>query len=136
MLGRAKKVVFIAAGTSCVVVGVIGIFVPLLPTTPFLLLAAYLYSRSSDKHLRWLLSNRWFGKYLRGYREGHGVPLRVKVAALSTLWCTIGISGFLFVSSAWIRLLLLLIGSAVTIHILRIKTSPTESAGNRSPGEP
>ena len=65
-----KKNLLIAAGTLCVVLGVIGMFIPVLPTTPFLLLAAVCYGRSSKRFYHWLLTNRWFGEYIRNYREG------------------------------------------------------------------
>lgn len=122
MLEKTRKAFLIAAGTMCVVVGVIGIFVPLLPTTPFLLLAAYLYGRSSERYLRWLLSNRWFGQYLRGYREGLGIPRNVKLGTIVTLWFTLAVSGLFFVTSLSARLVLLVIGVAVSVHLFLIGT--------------
>ncbi|MBM3287822.1 MAG: DUF454 domain-containing protein [Candidatus Eisenbacteria bacterium] len=111
-----------AAGTLSVALGVVGIFVPLLPTTPFLLLAAYCYGRSSERFHRWLLENRWFGEYVRDYREGRGLRRREKARALFALWLTIGIGVCFFASAWWLRLLLIGAATGVTIHLLRLRT--------------
>ncbi len=116
------KALFIALGTLSVAFGVVGIFVPILPTTPFLLLAAFFYARSSDTFLRWLLYNRWFGAYIRNYREGHGIPRREKFLTITALWLTIGLSATFAVSLWWVKLLLIVIAIAVTIHLVMIKT--------------
>jgi len=116
------KFLFITLGTLSVAFGVVGIFVPILPTTPFLLLAAFFYARSSDKFLHWLLYNRWFGTYIRNYREGRGMPRREKILTITALWLTIGLSAAFAVSVWWVKLLLVVIAIAVTIHLMRIKT--------------
>jgi hypothetical protein len=82
IIGNLSKGVLIIAGTSFAGLGILGIFLPLLPTTPFLLLAAACYARSSERFYNWLLNNRWFGHYIRNYLEGKGVPLRVKVLSI------------------------------------------------------
>ena len=114
--------VLIAAGTVSLGLGVIGIFVPILPTTPFLLLSAACYARSSERFLHWLLNNRWFGAYIRNYREGRGMPRSSKILTLVALWATLGLSAIFAVSTGWMRLLLVVIGVGVTIHLLRLKT--------------
>lgn len=119
---RIFKAVLAAAGTVFLLLGIIGIFVPILPTTPFLLLTAYCYGRSSERFYRWLLNNRWFGVYLRNYREGRGIPLPNKILTLTLLWLTIGSAALFVLSAWWSRLLLCAIAIAVTIHIIRIKT--------------
>jgi uncharacterized protein len=119
---RFVRALFIFAGTLSVALGVLGIFLPLVPTTPFLLLAAYCYTRSSPRLLEGLLTSRWFGAYIRNYREGRGIPMREKVLTLSLLWLTIAAST-LFVLDSWpLRLLLLAIAAGVTIHVVRVKT--------------
>ncbi|UCH62722.1 MAG: YbaN family protein [Fidelibacterota bacterium] len=100
----------------------LGIFLPLLPTTPFLLLAAACYIRSSDKFYHWLIANRWFGRYIRNYREGRGVPLSTKVIAIGLLWITIGYSVFFMVDILALRILLILIAVGVTTHLVLLKT--------------
>jgi len=128
--GRLRRGLLVAAGILFVGLGVVGAFVPVLPTTPFLLLAAACFVRSSDRLYRWLLGNRFFGEYLRRYREGEGVPLASKVATLFLLWVTLAVSAFAAVPPRlwWVRLLLLVVGVSVTVHILRIKTrrKPTD----------
>lgn len=117
-----KRVLLITAGTCSVVLGVVGIFVPVLPTTPFLLLAAALYAKSSQRFYRWLLGHRYLGPYIRNYREGRGIPARTKVVTLALLWVTIGSSAILVVESMPVRLLLAGVAVGVTVHIARIPT--------------
>ena len=117
-----RKTLLITAGTICVVLGTLGVFVPVLPTTPFLLLAAACYARSSHRFYQWLISNRIFGRYIRNYREGKGIPLRTKVVALTLLWLTIGYSAFFVLDSLIVRLLLLAIAVGVTFHLVLAKT--------------
>jgi len=109
----------IAAGFLFVGLGILGIFLPVLPTTPFLLLAAACFARSSQKFYNWLLNNRWFGRYIRNYREGKGIPLRVKIITILLLWVTILISAY-FVSIIYVRIILILVAIGVTIHVARI----------------
>ena len=112
----------ITAGTICVGLGALGIFLPLLPTTPFLLLAAACYIRSSEKFYRWLITNRWFGSYIRNYREGRGVPRSTKIIAVGLLWITIGYSALFVVGSLFFRAILILIAIGVTTHLVLLKT--------------
>jgi uncharacterized membrane protein YbaN (DUF454 family) len=118
LISHLKKWLLIATGTICVALGVAGIFLPLLPTTPFLLLAAVCYAGSSEKFYRWLMNNRWFGRYIRNYREGKGLPLTTKVVSVALLWISIGYSATFIVP--WIsgKLVLLVIALGVTFHIL------------------
>lgn len=109
-------------GTLCVTLGVIGVFVPVLPTTPFLLLAAICYARSSDRLYDWLLTNRWFGDYVRHYREDKGLPLNQKIITLTALWLTLGYAALFAVSQFWAQIILFGIALTVTIHLLRVKT--------------
>lgn len=121
-MNRVVRALFVALGTVSLGLGLVGIFLPILPTTPFLLLAAFFYARSSERLLRWLLTNRWFGSYIRNYREGRGLPLREKVVTIVLLWAAIGFSTVYVVSVWWVRLVLLLIAGGVTIHLIRLKT--------------
>ena len=120
------RALLLALGHLSVALGVIGIALPLLPTTPFLLLAAWCYSKSSEKFHTWLLTNRWFGEYIRNYKEGKGIPQKTKILALSFLWTTILLSAFLVLDSWPLRGLLLFIASAVSWHILRLPTMKSE----------
>jgi uncharacterized protein len=120
--GHLKKWSLITAGTICVVLGVAGIFMPLLPTTPFLLLAAFCYAGSSPRFYHWLLNNRWFGRYITNYREGRGLTLTTKVVSLLLLWVTIGCSAFFVMPWLAGKLVLLTIAAGVTIHIIGKRT--------------
>jgi len=119
---RLIRWVLIIAGTFFVGLGVLGIFLPLLPTTPFLLLAAVCYARSSKRFYNWLLNNKWFGNYVKNYQEKKGVPLKVKILSISLLWITIMFSTVFTVHILFIRIILILIAIGVTIHILSIRT--------------
>ena len=111
-------------GIISVGVGTAGIFLPLLPTTPFLLVAAACFIRSSDRLYQWLLHNRWFGSYIRNYREKRTLPLRAKVTALVLLWTTMTYSIFFLVTNKALQVLLLLIAAIVTIYLFSLKTRP------------
>ena len=102
--------------------GIAGIFLPLLPTTPFLLLAAACFARSSDRLYNWLLNNRWFGRYIRDYLQKRAIRLRVKVFAITVLWLVIGFSGVFVTDSVIFRIMLFLIAAGVTWHLLSVRT--------------
>ena len=123
LLNPILKWLLILAGSIFVGLGIIGIFIPILPTTPFLLLAAACFLRSSNKMYNWLLTNRVFGKYLKSYIEGNGISIKVKIGTISFLWITIISSAFFFTESIIMRLLLIFIAISVTIHIVLIRTS-------------
>ncbi len=119
---RYVRVLLMIAGTFFVAVGLIGIILPILPTTPFLLLAAACYSKSSERCHRWLLTNRLFGNYIRNYLQGKGIPMKVKLSTIAFLWLTISVSAFFFVEILWVRILLYVIAIGVTAHILTLRT--------------
>ncbi len=121
---KLKKGLLISAGTFFTATGIIGIFVPILPTTPFLLLAAACYLRSSQRFYNWLLGNRFFGAYVRNYLQGRGMPRKVKIATIFLLWLTISCSIIIAVQVLVVRVILLIIAIGVTVHILLIKTTP------------
>lgn len=116
------KGILIVSGTFFLILGIIGIFIPLLPTTPFLLLAAACYARGSKKFYNWLINNKWLGEYIKNYQEGRGIPLTVKILSITLLWVTITFSTIIIVSNFLLRIILIIIAIGVTIHILTIKT--------------
>ena len=116
------RIVLIVGGTSSVAIGILGVFVPILPTTPFLLLGAACYARSSQKFYDWLLNNKYFGNYIRNYRERKGIPLKGKVLAVALLWATIGCSVAFAVELLFVRVLLIVIAIGVSIHIFSLRT--------------
>jgi hypothetical protein len=105
---------------------------PVLPTTPLLLLALACYCRSSERMYRWMLTNRVFGRHLDKYRAGRGMPLRVKASTLALLWLAIGYAAFFSVDSPAVQALLLAIAAIVTFHIATI---PALGRGKRLPTE-
>lgn len=116
------RILLVISGSIAVVLGVLGIFLPILPTTPFLLLAALCYARSSKRFYTWLLNNRWFGNYIRNYREKRAIPLKIKVSSITILWVTILVSAIFFVPFIWVKILLIFIATGVTIHIAKLHT--------------
>ena len=116
------RILLVIAGTFFVGLGIVGIFVPVLPTTPFLLLAAACYARGSQRFYGWLLNNKWFGSYIRNYLERKGIPLRVKVVTVTLLWITIGVSVAFAVETLVLKLILVIIAIGVSIHILSVRT--------------
>jgi len=124
---RFSKPILIATGTLSVALGAIGMFVPLLPTTPFLLLGAFCYSRSSDRFYRRLLDNRVCGPYITNYRELGGITLRQKVTAISVLWLSIANTAWFVAPPLWAKLALFLVASAVTVYLVRLTTVPSET---------
>ncbi len=135
--GGIAKLLWNAAGTFFLSLGIVGIAIPLLPTTPFLLLAATCYYRGSPRMHRWMQTNRYFGKHLRDYQEGRGMPWKVKAATVSLLWAVIAFSAVFATSSTVIRIVLLVVAAAVTIHTLTLKTKKNEPGHARgsSPGD-
>lgn len=123
------KQITIALGTLCVILGIIGIFVPLLPTTPFLLLAASLYLRSSPKLYKKLISNKIIGIYIYNYINNKSISKTSKIISLITLWLTISFSAFYFTSNIFIKILLFTIATGVSIHVLSLKS--TRKSENR-----
>jgi uncharacterized membrane protein YbaN (DUF454 family) len=120
-MNKVKKILFITLGTLATVLGIVGIFIPILPTTPFLLLAAILFSNSSERFLNWLYNNRLCGEYIRNYREGRGMPIKQKIMTIFLLWLTIGISIIFLVEALWVKLILVAIALGVSIHLTSIK---------------
>lgn len=117
-----RRVGLLALGCLSTALGVAGIFLPLLPTTCFLLSAAWCFARSSPRFHAWLHENRWFGSYLTRYREDRAVPAGLKRGSLTFLWASLGLSAALLTPPAWVLLLLLGVGLSVTLHVARLET--------------
>ncbi|QQK81817.1 YbaN family protein [Salicibibacter cibi] len=116
------KTVLTICGSLSVALGVLGIVLPLLPTTPFLLLAAACYAKSSDRLYHWLITNKHFGSYIENYRAGKGIPLKAKVTAVLVLWVSLFLTIFFVIPLASVQWLLFFIGACVTGFILKQKT--------------
>lgn len=135
-MNEIKRIALIICGSACVALGIVGMFLPVLPTTPFLLLATVCYARSSQKFYDWLTTNRWCGSYILNYREGRGISLRLKVTTILLLWITISLTAGFAVTLWWGRLILLAVAIGVTFHLLWIKTfNPVPLDPQRPPAE-
>ena len=121
-LNQLLRAILITSGTIFLGLGLVGIFIPILPTTPFLLLAAACYARSSQRFYNWLMNNRWFGSYIKNYRDGRGIPLKFKILTITLLWLTILTSIYFVINNFLIEIILIIIAIGVTVHILTIKT--------------
>ena len=117
-------------GSIAVALAILGVFLPLLPTTPFLLLASACYLRGSKRMHRWLLNNRVFGEYLRNFEEGKGIPLKAKITALALMWASLSFSIYK-VQIVPLQLMLIMIGIGVTIYLLKMKTLYAKSDDNK-----
>jgi uncharacterized membrane protein YbaN (DUF454 family) len=120
---KLKRRLFVIVGTIALGIGVVGIIIPVLPTTPFLLLAAICYMRGSQRLYNALLCNRFIGSYVRNYLEGKGISLKMKMWTLSLLWIAIVFTTVLATDSLVIRIILAVVLAGVTIHILLIRTA-------------
>lgn len=122
-----KKRLLVIGGMVSLGLGIVGMFLPVLPTTPFLLLAAYCYLHSSKRLYDWLMNQRILGPYLRNYIKYRAISRGAKTGSLIVLWISLFISAVL-VGSAAVRLVLFLVGIGVSIHLLTLKTLPKESS--------
>ncbi|MBI3195579.1 MAG: YbaN family protein [Ignavibacteriae bacterium] len=117
-----KKFFFLTAGSLSVLLGVIGIVVPLLPTVPFLLLAAYLYAKGSERFYLWLIHHKWLGTILTNYKEGKGIPIRIRIYSVVFLWVTIGASIVFLIEDTAAKIIMLLVASGITLRLMLMKS--------------
>ena len=116
------KIFLIVVGSISFVLGVVGMFLPMLPTTPFLLLSAAVWFKASPALYEWLLNHKIYGEYIRNFREHRAIPLRVKIISVSLVWLTIGYCIFAVVEEWWwAQLLMTLLAVAISWHILSFK---------------
>ena len=131
-LDHAARLMLIAAGLICVGLGALGILLPGLPTTPFLLLAAYCFARSSEHFHNWLLNHRWFGSYVRNFESGRGMTRPAKATTLLVMWLSFGVTIVLFVPVVWGQASMFLLAVAVSVYIMRLPTPSGDEAGPSS----
>ncbi len=115
------KYVLIIIGSISLTLGIVGVVIPILPTTPFLLLASFCYVRSSNRLYNWLINHKVFGAYIYNYMTYKAVKRSTKAGALILLWISLGSSIFI-VPALHLKIFLCIIGITVSIHILKLKT--------------
>jgi uncharacterized protein len=117
MTARLMKGLLVVCGTICVGLGILGIFLPLMPTTVFLLLAAACYARSSERFHRRLVEHPWLGPYIQ---QSRGMTGRQKAVSITVLWLSLIVTMYWTAHTPWLRLVLVAIGTGVTIHVARL----------------
>ena len=108
-------------GLILVFIGLVGVIVPVLPTTPFMILAAYCFIRSNKKLYTWVTTNRIFGKKVSQFFEKRGITLRAKIVSISTMWFMCVISFYFTYPKIWAVILIPVLAVAGTIIIISIK---------------
>jgi uncharacterized membrane protein YbaN (DUF454 family) len=124
--------VLISCGWIFTLGGIAGIFLPLVPTVPLLLLAAACFARSSEKFHTWLVEHDHLGPLLRDYLHGAGIPLRVKRAAIGMIWVSFSATTLLFAQALWLKVLLIATAATITIYLLLLPTAPKEDQPDRT----
>ena len=119
-MNRAARAALFAAGILCVALGIVGMFLPVLPTTPFILLAAACFARSSERFYRWLMEHRAFGPLVREWRTHRSIPYRTKLVAIALMSASLSVSIVFFVRSAWLQAALALFGLGLAVWLYRI----------------
>lgn len=116
---QGKRILLIILGWFSLITGIIGIFLPLLPTTPFVLLAAWCFSKSSERFHTWLMDHKYFGPMVRDWLSGQGIPRKARNRAIIFMWIGMGIS-IIIVGRLWATISLICIGLAVCVYLLRM----------------
>lgn len=119
---ETKRIIYIILGSLFLILGAIGIFVPVLPTTPFWLLTAWFYLHSSEKLYNRAMDNRYFGSYVRNYMVDKAIPLRSKIISVSVMWLSAILTSVYLLEYLWMKILLILVSIGVTWHILSFPT--------------
>ncbi|MDR2684490.1 MAG: YbaN family protein [Prevotellaceae bacterium] len=119
------KYLFVSLGIISLGLGVLGIFLPILPTTPFLLLSAALFAKSSKKLYKWLINHKILGGYIRNFLLDKSIPLQIKIIAVTFLWATMLSTIFLSAKALWLQIFLFVLAVGITVHILSYKTKKT-----------
>jgi uncharacterized membrane protein YbaN (DUF454 family) len=132
---RVRRAALLATGWTCVGLGTLGLFLPVLPTTCFLLGAGACFAKSSPRAHYWLHHNRWFGRYLRDYREARVIPGRVKAVSLVVLWSTI-LATVIVVANPWVRAGVLGIALVITAHVATTASRRIAPAADRLSPDP
>ena len=126
-LNPVLRWILLISGFVFIALAIIGIFLPVLPTVPFLLLASGCFARSSERFYAWLLDHTHLGPLLRPYLRGHGIPRATKLKAIALIWASIAISVLFLLETLWVRVCLLIIALGVTIYLLYLPTAEIDN---------
>jgi len=126
----------ICIGWISILGGIIGIFLPLVPTVPFLLLAAVCFSRSSEKFHGWLVDHKHLGPPLRDFLTGGGIHLRAKILAIGMVWISVSASIFLLIGILWVKVLLIAMAMGITLYLLSLPTASPVARAKDTDGKP
>ena len=116
------KFLLIVLGSLSLALGILGIFLPVLPTTPFLLLSAAMYVRGSQRLYDWLMAHKHLGPYIKNFREHKAIPLKVKIVSVTMVWLTLLYCAAFVARVWWMSVLFIAIAIGVTVHILHYRT--------------
>lgn len=122
-----KQYLYVGLGGLSLLLGVIGIVLPVMPTTPFLLLAAACFARGSSRCYQWLITHPWFGEYIKNYRDGLGIPRKIKLKAIGLLWLSISLSVLFVVDFVWAQVAMLLTATLVSVYLWTRPTLAVET---------
>ncbi len=125
-MNRTKKIIYLLIGSVSLVLGAIGLFLPLLPTTPFWLLTCWCYLRSSDRLYKRVMANPYFGTYMEDYMLHKSISMRAKVVSLSVMWLSTFLTSLFLIDQLWIKIGLFLISIGVTWHIVSFPTKKSD----------
>lgn len=114
---KLKKILLMIIGTISLAIGIVGIILPVLPTTPFLLLSLYCYLKSSKRLYNFILSNKYLAPYVKDYISGKGIPLGAKKKAIFLIWLTMSLSIIFIVDKLFLRVILVIIACLVSAYI-------------------
>jgi len=122
---QGKRIALLILGWLSLITGIIGIFLPLLPTTPLVLLAAWCFSKSSERFHHWLMNHKYFGPMVRDWQSGTGIPRKARNRAIILMWMGMGIS-MIIIGRLWATISLICIGLAVCTYLLRLPIKPEQ----------
>ncbi len=118
-----KKTILFAVGCICAILGFIGVFLPIIPTTPFVLLALTCFMKSSDKMHTFVLENKYLAPYVKDFVSGNGIPIKAKKRAIFLIWITIGFTVLVVLDRTILKIMLLIIATSVSAYIWTRKTT-------------
>lgn len=122
IISKVKKGTYFIVGSISLIIGIIGLFLPVVPTTPLILLSAWCFFRSSSRFYEWVTSNERFGPTIKNYQEGRGITKATKIKAIIMMWLTISLSAYFYIRNYYIITLLYIISASVTIYLYKLPT--------------